>query len=107
VVVKTEQAGKVLVQEFQGEVFAVSNKCPHLGLPMQGKILSAELTDAGCLVCPAHKSAFDLKTGQPQGEWCPGMPSLPLVGKPLTGDAAPLPTFEVRVGDDGAIEVNL
>jgi hypothetical protein len=35
------------------------------------------------------------------------MPSLPFVGKPMTGDAAPLPVFEVRVTEAGAIEVNL
>mmetsp|Transcript_26184 Transcript_26184/g.36156 ORF Transcript_26184/g.36156 Transcript_26184/m.36156 type:complete len:166 (-) Transcript_26184:92-589(-) len=106
VVVKTEEAGKILIQEFMGEIYAVSNKCPHLGLPLQGKILTAEVTDAGCLVCPAHKSAFDLKTGEPKGEWCPGMPELPFVGKPLTGDPVPLPTYEVRL-TDGNIEVNL
>ena len=26
---------KVLVQDFMGDIFAVSNKCPHLGLSMQ------------------------------------------------------------------------
>mmetsp|Transcript_48261 Transcript_48261/g.89862 ORF Transcript_48261/g.89862 Transcript_48261/m.89862 type:complete len:169 (-) Transcript_48261:218-724(-) len=107
VVIKTEQQGKVLVQEYKGEVYAVSNKCPHLGLPLQGKILTAEITDAGCLVCPAHKSAFDIKTGEPKGEWCPGMPSLPLIGKPMTGDSAPLPTYNVRVTESGEIEVEL
>jgi hypothetical protein len=35
VVIKTDSAGKVLIQGFQGDVYAVSNKCPHLGLPMQ------------------------------------------------------------------------
>ena len=67
------------------EYYAVANKCPHLGLSMQGKtpLLSAEMRDDGCIVCPAHKSAFKVTTGEPVGEWCPGLPTLPLVGKPL------------------------
>ena len=61
------------------------------------------MTD-GCVVCPAHGTAFDLATGEVQGEWCPKMPDLPLVGK---GPAKkPLPVFECRVGEDGTIEVN-
>ena len=28
-------AQKILVQEFMGDVYAVSNKCSHLGLPLQ------------------------------------------------------------------------
>lgn len=108
VVVSTESAGKVLVQESDGEVYAVSNKCPHLGLPLQGRtaLLSAEVKDA-CLVCPAHKTAFSLADGSVQGEWCPGLPELPIVGKPLLGEPAPLPTYEVRVNDDGSIEAML
>ena len=37
--------GKILIQEFMNDLYAVSNKCPHLGLSMQGKtaLLSADL----------------------------------------------------------------
>jgi nitrite reductase/ring-hydroxylating ferredoxin subunit len=91
------------------DLYAVSNKCPHLGLSMQGKtaLLSADLRDDGCIVCPAHGSAFDLRTGTPEGEWCPGLPTLPLVGKPLEGTPEPLPTYDVRVGAGGMIEVDV
>ena len=101
--------GKILIQEFMDDVYAVSNKCPHLGLSMQGKtaLLSAEMRDDGCIVCPAHKSAFKLDTGEPQGEWCPGLPTLPVVGKPLEGEPAPLPVYEVRVTEGGTIEIDL
>lgn len=101
--------GKILIQEFMDDVYAVSNKCPHLGLSMQGKtaLLSAEMRDDGCIVCPAHKSAFKLDTGEPQGEWCPGLPTLPVVGKPLEGEPAPLPVYEVRVTEGGMIEIDL
>ena len=44
--------------------------------------MERDLRDDGCIVCPAHGSAFDLRTGTPEGEWCPGLPTLPLVGKP-------------------------
>lgn len=56
-----------------------------------------------CIVCPAHNTAFDLATGEVKGEWCPGFPDLPFVGK--MSQSKPLPTFESRVGDDGTIEV--
>ena len=101
--------GKILIQEFMNDLYAVSNKCPHLGLSMQGKtaLLSADLRDDGCIVCPAHGSAFNLRTGTPEGEWCPGLPTLPLVGKPMEGTPEPLPTYDVRVGAGGMIEVDV
>jgi len=55
---------KILVQELDGEVYAVSNKCSHLGLPLQGKILKAEMKN-GCVVCAAHGTAFDVKVRGP------------------------------------------
>ena len=53
---------KILIQDFMGDVYAVSNKCPHLNLSMQGKtaLLSAKMTDDGCIVCPAHGSQLSL-----------------------------------------------
>lgn len=59
---------------YAGEVYAVSNKCTHLGLPLQGKIVGKEVTN-GCIVCPFHNNAFDVKTGEVQGEWAPGVPT--------------------------------
>jgi|TARA_B110000967_G_scaffold35331_1_gene34311 nitrite reductase/ring-hydroxylating ferredoxin subunit len=101
--------GKILIQEFMGDLYAVSNKCPHLGLSMQGrtKLLSADMRDDGCLVCPAHGSAFELTSGEPRGEWCPGLPTLPIVGKPLVGTPAPIPTYDVRLGAGQMIEVDV
>ncbi|KAL4854820.1 Apoptosis-inducing factor 3 [Chlorella vulgaris] len=97
---------RILLATANGEVKAVSNKCPHLGLPLVGKtaLLQGEVAN-GCVTCPAHGSKFDLSTGEPVGEWIPKMPSLPFVGK--IGDTPkPLPTFEARVGASGEIEVN-
>ena len=99
---------KILIQEFMGDVYAVSNKCPHLNLSMQGKtaLLSAKLTDDGCIVCPAHGSQFKLDNGEQVGEWCPNLPDLPLVGK-IGNGPAPLPVYQTRVTDSGDIEVDI
>jgi len=63
--------------DLDGQVYASSNICPHLGTP---------LTDGsvgdGVLTCAQHKSSWDLKTGELAGEWCPFPPVLgPLLGK--------------------------
>ena len=44
-VVNVDGVGAVLLQEFMGDVYAVSNACPHMGLSMQGKtpLLSAKV----------------------------------------------------------------
>lgn len=95
---------RVLLAEAEGAVYAVSNKCSHLGLPIVGKTALFQGEVSGrCVTCPAHGSKFDLATGEPVGEWCPKMPALPFVGK--MGDAKPLPTFQSRVNEAGAIEV--
>ena len=94
--------GKILIQEFMNDLYAVSNKCPHLGLSMQGKTaLERGPPRRRVHRVPAHGSAFDLRTGTPEGEWCPGLPTLPLVGKPPGGNPEPLPTYDVRVGAGG------
>jgi nitrite reductase/ring-hydroxylating ferredoxin subunit len=47
-----------------GEVFALSNHCPHQHSAM---IYDGFLAD-GCVVCPAHGWMFNLKTGKtPEG----------------------------------------
>jgi len=59
-----------------GRTFAAANVCPHIGTPLdQGTV------ENGAIVCPLHRSAFDLKSGKLVGPWCPAPP---LIG-PLTG----------------------
>jgi hypothetical protein len=41
--------------------------------------------------------------GEVKGEWCPGFPQLPLVGKLV--DKKPLPTYQSRVDEAGNVEV--
>lgn len=47
----------------------------------------------GCIECPAHKTMFNLETGQVEGDWAPTFPEVPFIGK---GEPTPLPTFEVK-----------
>ena len=107
VVVDVDGVGKVLLQEFANDVYAVSNKCPHLGLSLQGKtpLLSATVSD-GAIACPAHGSAFDLKTGEARGEWCPKLPALPVVGKKYCGEPTAIASYAVRVDESGAIKID-
>ena len=67
----------------------------------QGKV--GEVGGKQCITCPAHGTAFSLEDGSVQGEWCPKLPNLPLVGK-LGPGPAPLKTFASRV-EEGTVEV--
>eukprot|EP01023_Acetabularia_acetabulum_P013898 TRINITY_DN1678_c0_g1_i2.p2 TRINITY_DN1678_c0_g1~~TRINITY_DN1678_c0_g1_i2.p2 ORF type:complete len:152 (-),score=34.32 TRINITY_DN1678_c0_g1_i2:175-630(-) len=104
-VVKVD-GNQILVQEFAGDIYAVSNRCTHLNLPLQGRtaLLSAQVTDEGCVVCPAHGTAFDLKSGEVKGEWCPKF-NIPFIGK--LADEKPLPVYELRVTEDESIEIKI
>ena len=48
-----------------GEYFAVGRKCRHLRADLAEGSIDAQ----GCLVCPWHQSAYDVRTGR----WC-GVP---------------------------------
>jgi len=49
----------VLLARLSGEVYALDNKCPHMG----GSLADGKLED-GLVVCPRHGAAFDVKTGK-------------------------------------------
>ena len=63
----------ILLLWHQDEVHAVQSQCPHFKLPLT----KGQLTDDGDIVCPFHKSAFNLKTGN-VACWSPWPP---VVGK--------------------------
>eukprot|EP01025_Chloroclados_australasicus_P011563 TRINITY_DN15055_c0_g1_i2.p2 TRINITY_DN15055_c0_g1~~TRINITY_DN15055_c0_g1_i2.p2 ORF type:complete len:176 (-),score=16.58 TRINITY_DN15055_c0_g1_i2:426-884(-) len=100
------EGSQILIQEFAGDIYAVSNRCTHLNLPLQGRtaLLKAEVTEDGCVVCPAHGTAFELKSGEVKGDWCPKF-NIPFVGK-LT-EQKPLPVYELRVTENEDIEVKV
>jgi 3-phenylpropionate/trans-cinnamate dioxygenase ferredoxin subunit len=72
---------EVLVVRTRRGIFAVENRCPHLG---------RALTDADVcgrkLICSGHGRQYDLKSGKPAG--APGY------------CARPLQTFEITIVDD-------
>ena len=73
---------RVCVANVHGEVYAVQDRCPHLFAP-----LSAGDLRSASIVCPWHKSEFDMRRGKtmtwlPEGAW-----------KTLDRLAPPLPPF--------------
>ena len=75
-----------VVRVAEDEVLAVHDTCSHARFS-----LSEGWVDGRTVECALHGSAFDLETGRPQ--------SLPAV--------LPVPTYAVRVTDDGTVEVDL
>jgi len=48
----------VLLTRVGGDLYAVANKCAHMGCPLEGGKL-----DGPVLTCPCHDWRFDLRTG--------------------------------------------
>lgn len=59
--------GSLAVGIAEGEPFAVSNRCRHLGASLG----DGRVTEDGCLECPWHHARYDVKAGTmtrgPQG----------------------------------------
>ncbi|MFA5960506.1 MAG: Rieske (2Fe-2S) protein [Tatlockia sp.] len=91
---------KILFIWHEDKVHAVQSQCPHFKLPLaKGKI-----TENCSLVCPFHKSEFDLETGEVKC-WSPWPPA---VGKLLAKFSKPkrLKIYPTKL-EDGMIFVNL
>ncbi len=67
-VVKLAQRSLLLLNE-SGNIHAVDSICPHLKLSLK----KGKVTPDGSLVCPWHRSEFDLETGS-VNKWCPFPP---------------------------------
>lgn len=60
---------KILLIWHEQKVHAVQSQCPHLKLPLtRGKI-----TESASIICPFHRSEFDLNTGEHKC-WSPWPP---------------------------------
>lgn len=59
----------VLLIKQSGQIFAIDNRCPHMGCGFAGGTL-----DGTVIICPCHDWRFDLKTGEYEDE-----PSMKLV----------------------------
>ncbi|MGB7412725.1 MAG: Rieske (2Fe-2S) protein [Thermosynechococcaceae cyanobacterium] len=90
---------KVLFLNHQGEVYAVESSCPHIKAPMaKGKVMD------GNIVCPFHRSVFDLKTGAVQ-DWCPFPPGVGKLFGKIKSETA-LAVFPTRI-EDGSVWVEV
>ncbi|MCW4001207.1 MAG: Rieske (2Fe-2S) protein [Candidatus Bathyarchaeota archaeon] len=49
----------ILLAKVGGQVYGVTNRCPHMGCSLQNGILSGYV-----LMCPCHGWKFDVRTGQ-------------------------------------------
>lgn len=90
----------ILLLNHQGQVYAVDNMCPHLKISLK----KGKITEDGAIVCPMHRSAFDLTTGEVK-TWTPWPP---VVGNVLgmISQEKPLPVFPVKV-EEGSIWIDV
>lgn len=58
---ETRIVGKrICLAHHQGQWHAVDARCPHAG----GPLADGHIDQSGCVVCPWHRFAFDLRSGQ-------------------------------------------
>jgi len=80
---KVVGAGPYAVGNRDGEHFAVTRRCRHLGADLANGSIDVD----GCLVCPWHQSKYDVHTGRmvrgPQGVFA-RVPGLGVAFKALT-----------------------
>jgi nitrite reductase/ring-hydroxylating ferredoxin subunit len=96
---------KVMLTRINGQVHALQNKCPHLGMPLaKGKVCD------GVVTCPWHGASYNLSTGE-NVKWVGSFVGIPLpqwthqilsLGKSPQG----LKTFTVNEqGDEISIDI--
>ena len=91
---------KILLVDLDGKICAVNNACPHLKLPLK----KGKITADGALVCPWHRSEFDLETGS-VNKWCPFPPVVGTVLGKISSEKT-LPVFPTKI-EGGQILVDL
>ena len=78
---------EVVICQVDGQLAAVSNICPHAGLPLSDGELRGKV-----LVCPFHGYAYNVLTGR---------------NTAFPYEEPPLKTFPLRCTDAGRIEVEI
>ena len=58
------------------------------------------LTHKTSFIIVIKTTEFDLKTGANVGEWCPKVPTLPVIGKPMAGEPKPAEVYPVSVDEN-------
>lgn len=89
----------ILLLLHKDSVHAIAARCHHLKLPLA----KGKLSDACVIICPFHKSEFDIKTGKVL-RWSPWPP---VVGKLLgkISKEKPLKIYPTNV-EDGMVLVD-
>jgi nitrite reductase/ring-hydroxylating ferredoxin subunit len=91
---------KILFIWHKEQVHAVQAQCPHFKLPLK----KGKITENCAIVCPFHKSEFDLTTGDVKC-WSPWPPVVgDLMGKMVKPQN--LKIYPTRI-EDGEIQVNV
>jgi nitrite reductase/ring-hydroxylating ferredoxin subunit len=68
----TVENQKVMLTRVAGKIYAVANKCPHLGMPLA----KSKVCD-GAVICRWHGASFDLTTGK-NVKWVDSFVGIPL-----------------------------
>lgn len=96
---------RVLLTRIGGQVHAVVNRCPHMGM----KMTRGELCD-GVLKCPWHGSRFDFRTGA-NVDWVNAFAGIPMptwTHKMISMGKSPAPLQTVPAEEaDGEVYVRL
>jgi nitrite reductase/ring-hydroxylating ferredoxin subunit len=99
----------ILVVYDHGRVFALDNRCPHMGFPLErGSV------DDGILTCHWHHARFDLESGCTFDLWADDVPIFPVElrdgevwVKSTIGDADPAAHWRQRLADSLAHDLGL
>jgi nitrite reductase/ring-hydroxylating ferredoxin subunit len=90
---------KILILKHNEKLYAMQQSCPHMGASLKrGKL------EGDHIVCPLHRSTFDLETGA-VGEWTPWPPVVGAVLGAVKQEHA-LPVYATKV-EDGAVWIGL
>jgi nitrite reductase/ring-hydroxylating ferredoxin subunit len=87
--------GAYAVGNANGEVFAVSRRCRHLGADLAGGSIDSE----GRLVCPWHQSAYDVSSGRMVRGPQRGFEKVPGLGALFKGLTRVLPLRRAQVSE--------